>query len=175
MIRYAIPIAVFVVLVVVLGLGLGHDPRYVPSPFIGKPAPHLNLTSLDFPDQRVTKEQLLGRPWVLNVFASWCATCGEEVSQISELAKQVTMVGMNKEDRAEDARRWLQRHGNPYAMVLVDSDGKASIDWGVYAVPETFIVDKKGIVRYKYIGAITETDLRKTILPLIQKLMAEPA
>lgn len=175
MIRYAIPIAIFIALVVVLGLGLKHDPRYVPSPFIGKPAPHLNLTSLEFPDQRVTREQLLGRPWVLNVFASWCATCGEEAPQISELAQHVVMIGLNKEDEAADARRWLQQHGNPYAMVLVDKDGKASIDWGVYAVPETFIVDKKGIVRYKYIGAIPESALRDTILPLIKKLMAEPA
>jgi len=175
MIRYAIPIFIFIALVVVLGLGLGHDPRYVPSPFIGKPAPHLNLTTLDFADQRVTKKQLLGRPWALNVFASWCATCGEEAPQIGELARHVLMVGMNKEDEAANARRWLQRHGNPYAMILVDHDGKASIDWGVYAVPETFIVDKKGIVRYKYIGAITETDLRKIILPLIKQLMAEPA
>jgi cytochrome c biogenesis protein CcmG/thiol:disulfide interchange protein DsbE len=175
MIRYAIPIIIFVVLVVVLGLGLGHDPRYVPSPFIGKPAPHLNLTTLDFPDQRVTRKQLLGRPWALNVFASWCATCGEEAPQIGELAQHLLLVGMNKEDQAVNARRWLQRHGNPYAMILVDPDGKASIDWGVYAVPETFIVDKKGIVRYKVIGVVTDSALRDTIIPLIKKLDAEPA
>ena len=175
MIRYAIPIVIFVVLVVVLGLGLFQDPRLVPSPFIGKPAPHLNLTSLDFPDQRVTKEQLLGRPWVLNVFASWCATCGEEAPQISELARHIVTIGLNKEDEAADARRWLRQHGNPYAMILVDKDGKTSIDWGVYAVPETFIVDKKGIVRYKVIGVVTESALRETIIPLIKKLDAEPA
>lgn len=175
MIRYAIPIIIFIALVVVLGAGLNHDPRLVPSPFIGKPAPHLNLTTLDFPDQRVTKEQLLGRPWVLNVFASWCATCGAEARQIGELAQHVVMIGMNKEDKADDARRWLQQHGNPYAMILVDKDGKASIDWGVYAVPETFIVDKKGIVRYKVIGVVTESALRDTIIPLIKKLNAEQA
>jgi len=175
MIRYAIPIVIFVVLVVMLGMGLKEDPREVPSPFIGKPAPHLNLSSLDFPEQRVTKAELLGRPWALNVFASWCRTCGQEVEQISELARNVTMIGMNKEDRADDARRWLQQHGNPYAMILVDPDGKASIDWGVYAVPETFIVDKKGIVRYKVIGAVTESTLRDTLIPLIKKLAAEPA
>jgi cytochrome c biogenesis protein CcmG/thiol:disulfide interchange protein DsbE len=175
MIRFAIPIVIFIALVIVLGVGLKHDPRLVPSPFIGKPAPHLNLTTLDFPDQRITKAQLLGRPWVLNVFASWCATCGEEAPQISELAQHVVMIGMNKEDKAENARRWLQQHGNPYAMILVDQDGKASIDWGVYAVPETFIVDKKGIVRYKVIGVVTESALRDTIIPLINKLNAEPA
>jgi len=175
MIRYAIPIVIFIALVVFLAMGLKEDPRNVPSPFIGKPAPHLNLSTLEFPEQRITRAQLLGRPWVLNVFASWCRTCSEEAPMISELAQHVVMIGMNKEDQADDARRWLQQHGNPYAAVLVDQDGKASIDWGVYAVPETFIVDKKGIVRYKYIGAIPESALRETILPLIKKLMAEPA
>jgi cytochrome c biogenesis protein CcmG/thiol:disulfide interchange protein DsbE len=175
MIRYVIPIVVFLILVVFLGAGLHIDPRSVPSPFIGKPAPHLDLASLDFPDQRMTPAKLLGRPWVLNVFASWCATCGEEAPQISELAQHIVTIGLNKEDKADDARRWLQQHGNPYAMVLVDKDGKTSIDWGVYAVPETFILDKKGIVRYKYLGAIPEYELQKTILPLIKQLMAEPA
>lgn len=175
MIRYAIPIIIFIVMVVVLGLGLGHDPRYVPSPFIGKPAPHLNLASLDFPEQRITKQQLLGKPWVLNVFASWCATCGQEAPQVAELARHVLLVGMDKEDDPANARRWLMQHGNPYAMILVDPDGKASIDWGVYAVPESFIVDKKGVVRYKVIGAITESELREKILPLLKQLMAEPA
>ena len=175
MIRYIIPIVVFVILAIFLGAGLHIDPRAVPSPFIGKPAPHLDLASLDFPDQRMTPEKLLGRPWVLNVFASWCATCGEEAPQISELAQHIVTIGLNKEDDPADARRWLQQHGNPYAMVLVDKDGKTSIDWGVYAVPETFILDKKGIVRYKYLGAIPEYELQKTIIPLIKQLMAEPA
>lgn len=173
--RFAIPIAIFVLIVVLLGKGLHIDPRAVPSPFIGKPTPHLDLPSLEFPDQRLTPAKLLGRPWVLNVFASWCATCGMEAKQISELAQHVTMIGLNKEDDAADARRWLAQHGNPYAMVLVDRDGKTSIDWGVYAVPETFIIDKKGIVRYKYLGAIPEDELQQTILPLIKQLMAEPS
>lgn len=175
MIRYAIPIAIFAVLVALLGAGLKYDPRNVPSPFIGKPAPHLDLASLDFPDQRVTSAQLLGRPWVLNVFASWCQTCGIEAPQIGELAQHIVLIGLNKEDKAEDARRWLHQHGNPYAMILVDKDGKTSIDWGVYAVPETFIVDKKGVVRYKVIGVVTESALRDTIIPLIKQLNAEPA
>jgi cytochrome c biogenesis protein CcmG/thiol:disulfide interchange protein DsbE len=130
---------------------------------------------MDFPDQRMTPDKLLGRPWVLNVFASWCATCVEEVPQISELARHVILIGLNKEDEEPKARQWLQRYGNPYAMILVDNDGKASIDWGVYAVPETFIMDKKGVVRYKYLGAIPDQELRNKILPLIQELMAEPA
>jgi len=174
-IRFVIPIAVFVGLVVLLYSGLFINPRTVPSPFIGKPAPHLDLASLDFPDQRMTPQKLLGRPWVLNVFASWCETCSEESPQVAELSQHVLLIGMDKQDHEVDVRRWLERHGNPYSMILVDKDGKTSIDWGVYAVPESFIIDKKGIVRYKVIGAITESALRKTILPLIKKLKAEPA
>lgn len=173
--RFVIPIVIFVVLAVLLGIGLTINPRNVPSPFIGKPAPQFDLVSMDFPDQRMTPDKLLGRPWVLNVFASWCATCVEEVPQISELARHVILIGLNKEDEEAKARQWLQRYGNPYAMILVDKDGKASIDWGVYAVPETFIMDKKGIVRYKYLGAIPDQELRNKILPLLQELMAEPA
>ena len=173
--RYTIPILVFVALVILLGVGLTINPRNVPSPFIGKPAPHLDLASIDFPDQRITPAKLLGRPWVLNVFASWCPTCGQEARQIDELSQHVLMIGLDKEDKVEDARRWLQQHGNPYAVILADKDGKTSIDWGVYAVPETFILDKKGIVRYKYLGAIPEHELQKTIIPLIKQLMAEPA
>jgi cytochrome c biogenesis protein CcmG/thiol:disulfide interchange protein DsbE len=173
--RFVIPVAIFVVLVIILGIGLTINPRNVPSPFIGKQAPHFDLVSLDFPDQHMTPAKLLGRPWVLNVFASWCATCTEEAPQISELAQHVVMIGLNKEDKETDARRWLLQHGNPYAVVLVDMDGKTSIDWGVYAVPETFIMDKKGVVRYKYLGAIPEQELREKIIPLIKQLMAEPA
>jgi len=175
MIRFAIPISIFVILLVFLGIGLTKDPRLVPSPFIGKPAPHLDVVSLDFPDQRISTQKFLGRPWVLNVFASWCVTCAQEAPLVAELAQHVLLIGLDKEDQEVNARRWLQEHGNPYAMILVDKDGKTSIDWGVYAVPESFIIDKKGIVRYKVIGAITPDNLRTTILPLINKLKAEPA
>lgn len=175
MIRFAIPIVVFIALVALLGIGLTINPRTVPSPFIGKPAPPLNLASLDFPDQRMTPAKLLGRPWVLNVFASWCETCGEETQQVAELAQHVLLIGMDQKDHEADVRLWLEVHGNPYAMILEDKDGKASINWGVYGVPESFIIDKKGIIRYKVIGAITEQVLRNTLLPLIKKLRAEPA
>ena len=175
MIRFVLPIVVFIGLVILLYNGLTIDPHRVPSPFIGKPAPHLDLVSLDSPDQRVKTSKMLGKPWVLNVFASWCVTCSEESPQVAELSQHVLLVGMDKQDHEVNVRRWLERHGNPYDMILIDKDGKASINWGVYAVPESFIIDKKGIIRYKVIGAITETALRKTILPLIKKLNAEPA
>ncbi|MEJ2360715.1 MAG: DsbE family thiol:disulfide interchange protein [Gammaproteobacteria bacterium] len=175
MIRFVLPIVVFVGLLVLLYNGLTIDPHRVPSPFIGKPAPHLDLVSLDFPDQRVKTSKMLGKPWVLNVFASWCETCSEESPQVAELSQHVLLIGMDKQDHEVNVRRWLERHGNPYDMILIDKDGKTSINWGVYAVPESFIIDKKGIIRYKVIGAITETALRKTILPLIKKLNAEPA
>lgn len=175
MIRFVLPIVVFVGLLVLLYNGLTIDPRRVPSPFIGKPAPHLNLVSLDFPDQHIKTSKMLGKPWVLNVFASWCETCSEEAPQVAELSQHVLLIGMDKQDHEANVRRWLERHGNPYDMILIDKDGKTSINWGVYAVPESFIIDKKGIIRYKVIGAITERALRKTILPLIKKLKAEPA
>jgi cytochrome c biogenesis protein CcmG/thiol:disulfide interchange protein DsbE len=174
MTRFAIPIAIFVVMLVFLYKGLYQDPKLVPSPFIGKPAPRLDVVSLDFPDQRIATNKFLGRPWVLNVFASWCVTCAQESPSVADLAKHVLLIGLDKEDQEANARRWLQQYGNPYAM-MVDKDGKTSIDWGVYAVPESFIIDKKGIVRYKVIGAITPETLRKTLIPLIKKLNAEPA
>lgn len=175
MIRFVIPIVVFVSLLVLLYNGLTIDPRLVPSPFIGKPAPGLGLPTLDSPNLRIKTKQMLGKPWVLNVFASWCETCTEESPQVAELSQHIRLVGMDKQDHNADVQRWLERHGNPYSMILIDKNGKTSINWGVYAVPESFIIDKKGIIRYKVIGAITESRLRKVLIPLIKKLNAEPA
>lgn len=170
---YKLPIIIFAVLVLLLGIGLNIDPRKVPSPFIDKPAPAFSLPKFEQPDQMISNADFKGKPWMLNVFASWCVTCLQEHPQITQLAQHITLVGLNKEDKTHEARRWLYQHGNPYHTIVVDADGKASIDWGVYAVPETFIIDKKGVVRYKRIGAVTPEDMADTILPLIEKLKAE--
>ncbi len=171
--RYLIPLAVFVVLVGFLAVGLRLNPREVPSPLVGKPAPAFELARLGAPEQRVAHTDLRGRPWVLNVWASWCLPCLAEHPLVGELARSgVTVVGLNYKDKTEDATRWLARHGDPYALVLVDGDGAVGIDWGVYGVPETFIVDKDGIIRHKHIGPITREALRDDILPLLRRLGA---
>ncbi|MBI3154964.1 MAG: DsbE family thiol:disulfide interchange protein [Burkholderiales bacterium] len=170
--RYLIPLAVFVVLAGFLAVGLRLDPREVPSPLVGKPAPAFVLPRLEAPAARVARDELLGRPWVLNVWASWCVPCLAEHPLVTELARTtgVPVVGLNYKDKHEDATGWLARHGNPYAMVLVDRDGAVGIDYGVYGVPETFVVDKDGIIRHKQIGPITPEALREDILPLLRGL-----
>lgn len=170
--RYLIPLAVFVVLAGFLAVGLRLNPREVPSPLVGKPAPAFVLPRLEAPEARVARDELLGRPWVLNVWASWCVPCLAEHPLVTELARTtgVPVVGLNYKDKHEDATGWLARHGNPYAMVLVDRDGAVGIDYGVYGVPETFVVDKDGIIRHKQIGPITPEALREDILPLLRRL-----
>ncbi len=171
--RYMIPIVAFVILVALLAIGLTINPRKVPSPYIGKQAPMFKLTQLNDASKSFTPADFKGEVWAVNVWASWCTQCRFEHKQIFELVKSIRVVGMNKEDKTEDANRWLRQLGNPYQLILVDGDGKAGLDWGVYGVPETFIIDKKGIIRYKHIGVITEEDLKNTILPLVDQLKAE--
>jgi cytochrome c biogenesis protein CcmG/thiol:disulfide interchange protein DsbE len=170
--RYLVPLALFVVLAGFLAVGLNLNPREVPSPLVGKPAPAFSLPRLEAPDVRVAHSELQGRVWVLNVWASWCVPCLAEHPLVTELARdtRVPVVGLNYKDKPEDATRWLARHGNPYAMVLADRDGAVGIDYGVYGVPETFIVDKTGVIRHKHIGPITPQALRDEILPLVRKL-----
>ncbi len=170
--RYLIPLAVFAVLAGFLAVGLNLNPREVPSPLVGKAAPAFELPRLEAPEVRVTTSELAGRVWVLNVWASWCLPCLAEHPLVTELARDtgVPVVGLNYKDKPEDATRWLTRHGNPYALVLADRDGAVGIDYGVYGVPETFIVDKAGVIRHKHIGPITPQALREEILPMVRKL-----
>ena len=172
--RFLIPLAVFIVLAGFLAVGLNLNPREVPSPFIGKPAPAFKLPRLDDPAAQVSSEQLKGQVWVLNVWASWCGPCLVEHPLVTELARQpgVRVIGLNYKDRSEDARAWLARHGDPYAATVVDRDGRVGIDYGVYGVPETFVIDRQGIVRFKHIGPITPEALRDKILPLLRELNA---
>ncbi len=173
--RFVIPLIVFIVLVVFLGIGLKLDPREVPSPFIGKPAPAFNLPQLAEPEKTLGNGNLKGQVSLLNVWASWCVSCRQEHPLLIELSKEgiAPIYGLNYKDEREAGLGWLNRLGNPYTLSAFDADGKVGIEWGVYGVPETFVVDKQGIIRHKHTGPITEEAWQKTLLPLILKLQKE--
>jgi cytochrome c biogenesis protein CcmG/thiol:disulfide interchange protein DsbE len=170
--KLLIPLGVFLVLCAFLLVGLWRDPREVPSPLIGKPAPAFVLTQLHEPGKTLGPADLKGQVWLLNVWASWCVSCREEHPLLVELgkAKVVPIVGLNYKDESVAGKRWLAQYGDPYDVSVVDRDGRVGIDWGVYGVPETFVVDKAGTIRYKQIGPITAEALEKRILPLIREL-----
>jgi len=172
--KYAIPLAVFLGLVGFFAVGLSRDPHEVPSPFIGKAAPAFKLEQLHDAQAAFTPEEMKGKVWLLNVWASWCVSCRVEHPLLVEMSKQkvVPIVGLNYKDRREDGVKWLSKFGNPYVVSAHDLEGRVGIDYGVYGVPETFVIDKAGVVRYKQIGPITPEALEKTILPLIRKLSA---
>lgn len=168
--KFWIPIALFAVLAVFLALGLGQDPRKIPSPLIGKPLPAFSLPTLDRPASKFTNTDLHGQVALINVWASWCVACREEHEFLMSLAQnKVPLIGLNYKDTPTDAQQVLRELGNPYRTVLVDSDGRTGIDWGVYGVPETFLVDKTGIIRYKYIGPITPEGWEREIAPLLRQ------
>jgi len=170
--RFLVPLAVFLLLVGFLAKGLWLDPREVPSPLIDKPAPEFRLVRLDDQAAAISKQDLLGRVWLLNVWASWCVACREEHPLMVEFAKRglVPIYGLDYKDKRDDGLKWLGQFGNPYTASLVDADGLTGIDFGVYGVPETFVIDKSGVVRYKQIGPITPDVLARKIVPLIQQL-----
>lgn len=170
--RRLLPLAIFVVLAGFLFVGLTLNPREVPSPLIGKPAPDFRLARLDDSVQTFGKGDLKGQVWILNVWASWCVSCRSEHPLLLELAnaKIVPIVGLNYKDKPEEARSWLARLGNPYAVSIMDRDGRVGIDFGVYGVPETFVIDSDGNVRYKHIGPVTSQVLETKLLPLVRDL-----
>jgi len=170
--RFALPLVLFAALVVILAIGLGLDPRRVPSPLIDKPAPEIGLPYLKSPQEILHKSDLAGRVVLLNVWASWCAGCRVEHPLLVELAKTkaVDIIGLNYKDERAAALRWLRDFGDPYQVNAYDEEGRVGLDLGVYGVPETFVIDAQGIIRHKHIGPITAKQLRETILPLIQQL-----
>ena len=174
LVKYGVPLALFVALAAFLAIGLTRDPREVPSPFIGKPAPAFRIARLHEPDQQFSPEDMKGKVWLLNVWASWCVSCRVEHPLLVDMSRKnlVPIVGLNYKDRREDGVAWLTKFGNPYALSAYDVDGRVGIDYGVYGVPETFVIDKTGVIRYKQIGPITQEALDNTILPLIRKLSA---
>ena len=175
--RYLIPLGLFIVLVAFLAVGLRLDPREVPSPLIDKPAPAFSLPDLNRPEQKVSPADLKGKVWLLNVWASWCVSCRAEHPVLNALAEtgEVILVGLNYKDVKADARQWLQQRGDPYVASAFDADGRVGIDWGVYGVPETFVIDKRGRIRYKHTGPINREVVKDIILPLVRELNREPA
>lgn len=173
--RHWIPIAVFVAMVAVLGVGLTLNPREVPSPFIDKPAPRFALPQLKDATSLFGPKDMLGRVWLLNVWASWCVSCRAEHEVLNFLARRnlAPIVGLNYKDRLDDARRWLDDLGDPYLTSVSDRDGSVGIDWGVYGVPETFVIDRKGYIRYKHIGPVDFQGLNDVIIPTIEELSQE--
>ena len=170
--RYLLPLLVFVLLAGFLAIGLKRDPREVPSPLINKPAPAFSLPQLDAPERQVAAKDLLGQVWLLNVWASWCVACRQEHPLLVDLSRtgQVKLYGLNYKDKPDDALGWLQKFGNPYLKSMSDTEGLVGIDYGVYGVPETFVIDKQGVIRYKQIGPVTPEAIRDTLLPLLAQL-----
>ena len=170
--KYLIPLGIFAILMGFLAMGLGLKPREIPSPLINKPAPAFSLPLLDDPQQKLSAQDLRGKVWILNVWASWCVACRIEHPLLVEFAKtaSVPIYGLNYKDKREDAQRWLVNFGNPYTRSLSDTEGLVGIDFGVYGVPETFIIDKEGVIRMKQIGPVTPEVLRDDFLPLLAKL-----
>ncbi|QID19436.1 DsbE family thiol:disulfide interchange protein [Nitrogeniibacter mangrovi] len=193
--KFLVPLFLFLLLAVFLGVGLQLNPREVPSPLIDKPAPEFRLSRLDDPTTQLGLDDMKGKVWLLNVWATWCVACRQEHPVLVQLSRshQVPIIGLNyKEVRgdgmidmhklpAEDelpmavnrANEWLDTHGNPYDVTVLDLEGRVGIDFGVYGVPETFLIDKKGVIRYKQIGPVTPEALKDTILPKVKALEAE--
>jgi cytochrome c biogenesis protein CcmG/thiol:disulfide interchange protein DsbE len=158
--------------VIFLAIGLGHDPREVPSPLINKPAPAFQLAQLEDPTKTFSASEMRGKVWLLNVWASWCAACRDEHPVLLELSrsKAVPLYGLNYKDRREDGLAWLREFGNPYLLNATDIDGRVGIDYGVYGVPETYLIDREGVIRFKQIGPVTPEVVENKILPLVKEL-----
>lgn len=170
--RFLIPLGIFIVLVIFLGIGLKLDPREVPSPLIGKPAPDFKLALLSDPSKQMSPADLRGKVWLFNVWASWCASCRQEHRVLLDLSRQggVPIYGMDYKDQPDAAQVVLNSMGNPYVETVVDLDGRVGINYGVYGVPETYLIDKNGIIRHKHTGPLTREILDKKILPLVKEL-----
>lgn len=171
-VKLLLPLALFLVLAVFLGVGLTRDPRKLPSTMIDRPAPAFRIPQVHAPERTFSPEDLKGQVWMLNVWASWCTACRVEHPLLVQIAQSsaLPLVGLDYKDKPEDALKFLQQRGDPYVLSALDLDGRVGIDYGVYGVPETFIIDKQGRIRHKQVGPITPEALRDEILPLIARL-----
>jgi len=169
--KFLIPLVVFLGVSIFLFKGLSLNPREVPSPLIDKPAPSFSLPLLHEIDNALSTDDMRGQVWLLNVFASWCGPCLEEHPIIVDFSERgvIPVLGLNYKDNPVNAKRWLERHGDSYSRVVVDIDGRSGLDYGVYGVPESFLIDGDGIIRYKKIGPLSQADIEADILPLIEK------
>jgi len=170
--RYLLPLAIFLVMVVFLWRGLFLNPREVPSPLIGKQVPAFSVPLLDDPSKTLSASDLRGKVYLLNVWGSWCVSCREEHPVLVELAKRGTIpiYGLNWKDKREDAIAWLERYGDPYIGSGVDRDGRVAINFGVYGAPETYLIDRQGVIRFKQTGPLTWPIIEQKIMPLLAKL-----
>ena len=170
--RFVIPLGIFAVLVGFLWRGLSLDPREVPSPLIDKPAPRFALARLDDASRSIARDDMLGKVWLLNVWASWCVACRDEHPTLLALSKQrlAPIVGLNYKDTRPEGLGWLTQFGNPYDVSAFDQNGRVGIDFGVYGVPETFVIDKRGVIRLKHIGPLTPDVVKTRIEPLVKEL-----
>ena len=170
--RYLIPLLVFTAIAGVFAYLLlsGHDPQKIPSALIDRPAPAFDLEDFHDSSARVSNADFTGRVTVVNMFASWCLPCQAEHPLITRLAEEVPVIGINYKDKRTDATRWLERLGDPYARIAVDATGRMGIDWGVYGLPETFVIDAEGHIRYKHVGPLTPHDFEEVVMPIIREL-----
>jgi cytochrome c biogenesis protein CcmG/thiol:disulfide interchange protein DsbE len=175
--RYVLPVGVFAVLVAVFYVGLSRDKRDLSSPLIGKPAPTFELPTIQDPGQTTSSKQFAGRPYILNVWATWCVPCREEHGALLEISRrgEIPIVGLNWRDERGSAQQWLAQLGNPYAATAFDPEGRVAIDWGVYGAPETFLIDAKGNVIYKRIYPMTMDIWKKEVVPLLKEASAGAA
>jgi cytochrome c biogenesis protein CcmG/thiol:disulfide interchange protein DsbE len=174
--KFLIPLLIFSAIAVFLFVGLSKDPRLVPSPLVDKPAPDFSLPQLDGSGEW-SPAQMRGKVWMLNVWGSWCAACVTEHPLLNELAanKALPIVGLAWKDKRSDSLAWLQRYGNPYSVVVSDLAGDSTIDYGVYGAPESFLIDKKGMIRFKQVGPFSPDSIRSQLLPLVKQLKQEAA
>ena len=172
MLRYLIPLVIFIVLAVSLAIGLTRDPHELKSVLINKPAPAFRLPQLKAADKMISNEDMRGKVWLLNVWASWCVACRDEHPYLIEYAKSgvVPIYGLNYKDRREDALATLDELGDPYTVSAVDFDGRVAIDFGVYGAPETYVIDQGGTIRFKYVGPMMPDVWKEKILPVVQEL-----
>jgi cytochrome c biogenesis protein CcmG/thiol:disulfide interchange protein DsbE len=172
MTKFLIPLGIFVILLAFLAIGLSRDPREVPSPLINKAAPAFQLPQLKDPTKTFSPESMRGKVWLLNVWASWCITCRDEHPLLIEYAKSgaLPIYGLNYRDNRDDALAWLSELGDPYVLSASDADARVGIDYGVYGAPESYLIDRNGVIRFKQIGPITPDIWEKTILPLARDL-----
>ena len=172
MVRYLVPLALFLVLAGFLWKGLSLNPNSVPSPLVGKPAPQFELEQLHHAEQTISRDGNLGKVWLLNVWASWCVSCRQEHPLLMQLSRmnEVPIYGLNYKDERPDAIKWLDNFGNPYTVSGHDFNGRVGVDYGVYGVPETYVIDKQGVIRYKHTGPVTPQALQEKILPLVREL-----
>lgn len=170
--RYLIPLVLFLVLIAFLAIGLTRNPQELPSALINKPAPEFRVPQLKDPTQTFSSADMRGKVWMLNVWASWCVACRDEHPFLFEYAKSgvVPIYGLNYKDQREAALAWLNEFGDPYLASAVDLEGRVGMDYGVYGAPETYIIDKRGMIRLKHVGPVTPDIWSKEVLPLIQEL-----